>query len=169
MTISHRHDSYGRFLGRMVETLTEEFNFTIKASGSTTYRRKLKRRGLEPDDSFWIASEPLMRGKLELDLEVDPPPDLAIEIDVTRSSLDRLGIYAALRVPEVWRFDGTTMTVFVLDESGGYREAPTSRVFQPLNPATLIPFIAMRATMDENAVIRELRNWIRQRIADGWK
>ena len=71
-----------------------------------TFKRRKRRRGLEPDECYWIQSEPMVRGKDKIDLRRDPPPDLVIEVDWTHSSLDRLAIFAALLVPEVWRFDG---------------------------------------------------------------
>src|SRR5438132_343667 len=97
-----KHDDDARFLGRLVLVLTEELALPLKAGGSTTLRRRLKQRGIEADDCFWIANAHRMTGRRDLNLRRDPPPDLAIEVDVTRSSLDRLSIYAALLVPEVW-------------------------------------------------------------------
>src|SRR6266851_39103 len=99
------HDSGSWFVGRLVVTATEELQLSVLGGGSTTFRRRRRRRGLEPDECFWIANEPRMRGKRRVDLRVDPPPDLAIEVDVTRSSMDRMGVYGALCVPEVWRLD----------------------------------------------------------------
>ena len=129
MTISHEHESYGRFLGRLVVTLTEELGLLLKEGGSTTFRRRHKQRGLEPDNCYWIESEPQVRGKLEIDLTIDPPPDLAIEIDVTHGSLDRLAIYATLGVPEVWRFDGQTLCFHML-EKGSHTASSESRTFR---------------------------------------
>ena len=79
-----------------VVVLTEEFDLPLHPGGSTTMRRKQNQKGLEPDDCFWIAHEAEVRGKTIIDLRTDPPPDLAIEVDVSRSSLDRMGIYARL-------------------------------------------------------------------------
>ena len=99
------HDNEGRFLGRLVVVLTEEMGLPLKSGGSTTLRRRLRRRGIEADESFWIASAPRMAWRRRLNLRTDPPPDLVIEVDVSRSSLDRLEIYAVLKVAEVcaWR------------------------------------------------------------------
>ena len=164
MSPLHEHDSDARFLGRLVVTLTEELCLTIKVGGSTTFRRRRQRRGLEPDDCYWIASEPQVRGKRRIDLRSDPPPDLAIEVDVTRSSLDRMGIYAVLRVPEVWRLDGSTLTFEgLLAGSRHYAPASNSLAFPPVSPADLLGFMALRAQMDENAVVQQFRAWIRSR------
>jgi Uma2 family endonuclease len=162
MTLTHRHESYGAFLGRLAVTLTEELLLPIKEGGSTTFKRRAKQRGLEPDRCYWILNEPLVRGKLTIDLGIDPPPDLAIEVDLTRSSLNRMAIYAALRVPEVWRFDGRVLTFHVLDANGAYVVVSHSPIFPQVKPDDLLPFLSMRQQMDENEVIRQFRIWVRQ-------
>lgn len=70
---------------------------------------KRRKKGLEADECYWIQNESQMRGKKEFDLDVDPPPDLALEIDITHSSLDRMAIYAGLKILEVWRLEGNTL------------------------------------------------------------
>jgi len=163
------HDTDGDFLGVLARILTEELNLPIMGGGSTTLRRRRKRRGLEPDRCYWIANESKMRGKRAFDPHVDPPPDLAIEIDVTNSSLDRMDIYAALKVPEVWRLDNQALTFHVLGPDGHYCQVPQSQVFPGLMPTDLVRFLNLRTQMDENAVIRQFRAWVQQRIAAGWK
>src|SRR5438445_2046967 len=103
MTLSYEHESLGYLSARLIDALTEELSLPVKGGGSTTFRHRKLRRGLEPDACWWITNEPLIRGKHRIDLQADPPPDLALEVDITRSSLNRLKIYAALRIPEVWR------------------------------------------------------------------
>jgi Uma2 family endonuclease len=166
MTLSHKHESLGQFLGRLVITLTEEFNLPIKAGGSTIFRKKRKQKGLESDNCYWIAHEPDVRGKTVIKLRTDPPPDLAIEVDVTHSSMNRMRIYAALRIPEVWRADKNGLAFVVLNAAGKYDEVTNSPTFPlPITGAELMRFAAMRDQMDENAVIREFRIWIRDQIA----
>jgi len=163
-TLTHEHESYAHLLGRFVVVLTEEFGLPIKGGGSTTFRRRRQRKGLEADESYWIANEPLVRGKDRIDLRVDPPPDLALEVDVTHSSLDRLAIYAALRVPEVWRREGETLVCYLLGEDGKYSVSATGRAFAGLAPAELMNFLALRAQLDENAIVRQFRAWVRQQF-----
>jgi len=164
MTLTHEHESYAHLLGRFVVVLTEEFGLPIKGGGSTTFRRRKRRKGLEADESYWIANEPLVRGKDSIDLRIDPPPDLALEIDVSHSSLNRLAIYAALRVPEVWRREGETLVCYLLGTDGKYAVNTTSRVFPGLAPADLMRFLTLRSQMDENALVRQFRAWIRQQF-----
>jgi Uma2 family endonuclease len=167
MTLSHEHESLGHLLGRLVVALTEELGLPLKGGGSTTFRRRRRRRGLEPDESYWIASEPLVRGRDQIDLRRDPPPDLALEIDVTHSSLDRLAIYAALGVPEVWRLEGQALTFHVLDANGHYQVQSNSVAFPQLTPTDVGNFLALRGQMDENTLVRQFRGWVRQRFTPG--
>jgi Uma2 family endonuclease len=163
-----KHDDDARFLGRLVSVLTEELGLPLKHGGSTTMRRRLKQRGIEADECFWIANAHRMAGRRTLDLRRDPPPDLAIEVDVTHSSLDRLGIYAALKVPELWRLDGDRLTFYVLQPDGTYKKADRSQSFPQVTPADLLRFLQQaRRAGDENAVIRRFRNWIRRYQVSG--
>jgi Uma2 family endonuclease len=167
MTLSHEHEALDRLLGRLIVVLTEELGLPLRSGGSTTLRRRKRRRGLEPDECYWIAHEPLIRQKDVIDLRVDPPPDLAVEIDVSRSSVNRMAIYAALGVPEVWRFDGQTLTFHVLAAGGQYSESSRSLLFTQLAPADLLVFLSLRGQFDENTVVRQFRAWVRQRFGSG--
>lgn len=167
MTLTSGHESWGYILGRLIAVLTEELGLLIAGGGSTTFRRRPRRRGLEPDECFWIANEPLVRGKTRIDLRVDPPPDLVIEIDITSSSLDRMAIYAALGMPEVWRYDGQTLTFQILGANSQYAAARHSRAFAQLTPADVAAVLALRGQMDVNGMVRHFRAWFRQGLAGG--
>jgi len=163
-TLEHGDDAW--VLGDFVFVLTEELGLPLKNCGSTTVRRRLKERGIEADASFWIANAHRIKGRRSLDLRRDPPPDLAIEVDVTSSSLDRLGIYAALRVPEVWRLDRGVLTFYVLGANDRYTKASASRSFPLISPADLLGFLRRaRKADDVHSVVRDFRAWIRQRLA----
>jgi Uma2 family endonuclease len=158
------HDDDGSLLGDFVYDLTIELGLPLKRGGSTTLRRRLKQKGIEADQCFWIANAHRMASRRQLDLGRDPPPDLAIEMDVTHSSLDRLGIYAALKVPEVWRLDGDTLTFYILGADGNYTAADRSPAFPQLAPADLLRFLQKaRQAGDENVIMRQFREWIRRR------
>jgi Uma2 family endonuclease len=164
MSPSMQHDDDAHILGDFVFILTDELGLPLKRGGSTTMRRRKHLRGIEAGQCFWIANATKMAGRRRLDLRTDPPPDLAIEVDVSRSSLNRLGIYAKLRVPEVWRLDGDALTFHVLGEGGEYQAAEASRSFPLVTPADLLGFLQkIREAGDENPLTREFREWIRQR------
>jgi Uma2 family endonuclease len=168
MTVSGKHEHKKRLLGRLVEALTEEMEIDIISTGSMTRRRKDLRRGLEPDESYWIANEAKMRGREEFDLEVDPPPDLALEIEISRSTLDRMAIYAALRVPEVWCSDGETLRVFLLSSRGTYRQSDCSKAFPFLPLAEFAQFL-LRTDVSETQLLRSFRAWVRKQRKQGWE
>jgi Uma2 family endonuclease len=160
------HDGDRQFLGRLIGALTEELGLPLKGGGSVTLRKRRGKRGLESDGCYWIANAARMAGRRRLDLRTDSPPDLAIEVGVTRSSLDCMSIYARLGVPEVWRLDDNTLTFHVLGSDGKYTEAPASHAFPLLTPADLVGFLQQaRQAGDDNAVLRQFRAWVRQRQA----
>jgi Uma2 family endonuclease len=154
------HEEPAYLLGRFVDVLVEELNLPYRAGRSVTLRRRRVRQGLESDNCYWIASAARLQGKSRLDLRVDPPPDLAIERDLTHSSLDRLSIYARLRVLEVWRLDSQGLAFHVL-QGGGYQVQTHSCNFPQLASADLIPFLAQLGPADLLAVTRQFRAWLR--------
>jgi Uma2 family endonuclease len=161
------HDRDNRFLARLVTILTEELHLPLVDGGSTTMKRALLQRGIEADTCFWIANAHRMQGHQRLDLRRDPPPDLAIEVDVTSSSLDRLGIYAALKVPELWQLEGDELTFYALGDNNNYDIAAQSQSFPGLTPFDLMRFVkrARRHPTDQNPVARAFRTWVRQHMA----
>jgi Uma2 family endonuclease len=169
MTLSHKHEHYTKLLGRFVEMLTMELNIAIHSGRSTTFKREAKKRGLEADESYWIQNEPLMRGKKDFDSASDPPPDLAIEVDITSSSLDRLAIYAALGVPEVWRFDGEALRVHLLKENGAYELCDHSPTFPYLPLAEVVRFLRESDTQDETSLMRAFCAWVRENLLPAYQ
>lgn len=169
MTLSPEHERYKHLLGLFVSVLVEELNWNMAGFGSMTFKRRKRRRGLEPDECYWIQSEPLVRGKDRIDLRIDPPPDLVMEIDVTHSSLDRLAIYAALRVPEVWWFDGHTVWVYLLGADRRHAKSDRSQAFPFLPMNDLTRFMTLRSTLSETELVRQFRAWVRERIAASWQ
>ncbi|HZT81669.1 MAG TPA: Uma2 family endonuclease [Gemmataceae bacterium] len=167
MSLLFEQDSDAYPIGRFVDVLTEEMALPIEGGRSTTLRRRRRRRGLEPDNCFWIAHASQIQGRRRIDLRVDPPPDLAIEVDVTHSSLDRMSLYASLGVPEVWRLDGPNLTFHGLGADGKYTERTHSLAFPFVTPADLTRFLALHAAQDANAVVRQFRAWVRQQLAGG--
>src|SRR5918999_1991744 len=120
MTLSSLHEKVKTLLGRLIEAYADAAEITVEGFGSTTYARKELKKGLEPDECYYIQHAADVTGKSKFDFAVDPPPDLAIEIEVTRRVLPRQPIYAALRVPELWRFDGRKVIPMHLTGAGIY-------------------------------------------------
>jgi Uma2 family endonuclease len=166
MTVSLGHDRDKSLLARLIEVVTEEMGIDILSGGSTTLNREDLERGLEGDECWWIQHEAQVRNLREIDLNKDPPPDLALEIEISRSLLNRVAIYAALRVPEVWRWNGQVLTILLLGEDGNYVLSSTSLSFPFLPVAELGRFIHMQQTMSETSVIRAFREWVRTHAAE---
>lgn len=112
-----QHEDYKNILSNLVEVVLEESDIEFRNLGSTTFKSEQMDQAVEPDSCFYIEHELEIRGKRRIDLTVDPPPDLAIEIDITART--RFNNYEALGVPELWRYNGTTLEISVL-EAGRY-------------------------------------------------
>ena len=164
MTTSPEHERLKKRLSRVMEALVEEFGREIATAGNMTFRREDLDRGLEPDDCFWIAHERQMRTRQEWDPTRDPPPDLILEIEISRSALNRLGIFAALGVPEVWRCDGERFYIHVLQSSGEYQEVEASPTFPGIPVAEIIPFLQENETRGYLGMIRAFHEWARQHL-----
>jgi Uma2 family endonuclease len=160
MSPSSQHEKYNRAISLFVEVLAEEWNIDVENFGSTTFTREDLERGFEPDSCFYIQSEPLVAGKTRIDLSLDPPPDLVIEIDITSPSIDKLPIFARLGVPEVWRYDGNRALILRL-ESDGYTERDESAVLPRVTAALLTEFLEDSKTIKRTVWLRKLRAWAR--------
>jgi Uma2 family endonuclease len=165
MTLGHGHENYAELFALFVLVLTEELGLPRHSGGSTTFKSEARQRGLEPDKCYWIENEALMRGKKEFEIETDPPPDLAIEIDITHSSLNRLTIYASLGVKEVWRFDGETIGVYRLGPGGKYAAQQRSPTFPHLPMPELLRFLRESDEQNETQLGRSFRAWVREHVA----
>lgn len=163
MTPLPEHERYSWTLARLVVALTEELGLEILGLKSTTWRSQPKAVGKEADECFYIQNEAAVRGKLKFDLTVDPPPDLAFETDVTHSSLDKMAVYAELRVPEVWRWQDDKLMINVLTDAG-YVESETSLAFGSFPVKDLARFMQPDSQVGENVRLREFRKWVRLQL-----
>jgi Uma2 family endonuclease len=168
MTLSPRHEILKTLFGRFIEQLTLELDIPIKSLGSTTIARKELKRGLEPDECYYIGREFKVRGKMEFNFKKDPPPDLAVEVDVSRSSLSRQRVYAALGVPEMWRYDGE-LHVLHLQANREYVEQNRSLSFPFLPMDRIEAFIHQISELEENALLRKFRDWVRKDVLPKYK
>jgi Uma2 family endonuclease len=156
------HEFDKEIIGDMVKILLEELGIDRECYGSTTFKRKDMAAGIEPDNCFYIQNYRLMIGKRRLDLTVDPPPDLAIEVDVT--SKTQLSAYEALGVPELWQFSQGSLRINVL-QGVEYVESAVSPNF-PDFPIVdgVSQFVKMSLTEGSSVALRAFRQWVRERI-----
>ena len=174
--------------------MTLELGIDVASCGSLTCKREDLQRGFEPDECYYIENEALMRGRRDVDFMRDPPPDLIVDVDISRSSVVRHGIFAAFGVPEIWRFDGEKLLFLALRllvegvpvppvgtlpaenlpsgaDSGrppaesDYVEVPASRSFPFLAPADLEPFLARHGEESETSIVAAFRDRVREVIA----
>ena len=162
MTISPLHEHLKKIIARLIEMLTFELSIAIKSGGSFTFKREDVERGLEPDECYWIQNEALVRGVRDLDFTIHPSPDLAVEVEVTHSVLDRMAIYGQLQVPEIWRCGERSIRIFQLQSRGSYRQVETSDAFPFLRVADLVPFLQRDAQVDETTHLRRFVEWVRE-------
>ena len=155
------HEEYNRTLALLVEVLAEERGIDVRNLGSTTFRRENLARGFEPDSCFYIQHEAQISGKTTIDLTVDPPPDLVIEVDITSRSLHKFPIYAHVGVPEIWRYNGQQVRISLLTATG-YQDSESSHALPLLTDAILTDFLARSKVLKRTALLREFRAWIRQ-------
>ncbi|MEG3863906.1 Uma2 family endonuclease [Microcoleus sp. herbarium12] len=149
-------------IGDLVKILLEELDIEFCSLGSTTLKNAKMAQGLEADDCFYIQNEAAVRGKNRLDLATDPPPDLAIEIDIT--SRAQLNNYEALGVPELWRYNGRDLQISVLQD-GKYIQSDRSCQFPNFAIAQLIPqYLAQSKTAGRNVAMKAFRAWVKTQI-----
>lgn len=161
MTPLPEHEADKEMIGDLLKALLEELDIEFLSLGSTTFKNPKMLKGIEPDQCFYIQNEAAIRGKKRLDLSIDPPPDLAIEIDVT--SRTHPDTYAALGVPELWRRTVTQIQVNILS-NGQYLAAQTSSVF-PFQIQDVIPqYIEMGQSAGRNKAMKAFRQWVQEQI-----
>jgi Uma2 family endonuclease len=163
MTPLMPHENSNRLIEVFVGVLCEELGLEIKRAGSLTLTRDDLERGAEPDSSYYIQNEPLVRDKAEIDLDNDPPPDLVLEVEYSRSRIDKLSLYAAMRIPEFWRYNGSVLRIYRL-ESGQYVQCNHSPTFAPIAVTEIPKFLQQSRKVGEITCTRNFRNWIRQQL-----
>ncbi|MBD2486605.1 Uma2 family endonuclease [Aulosira sp. FACHB-615] len=163
MTPLFEHENPKIQFDRLIFSLVEELSLELKSAGSTTLKRRLLNRGIEPDNCYYIQNESRVRNKETLDLETDPPPDLAIEVDITSSSVNKFNIYAALGISELWRYNGQNLKFYQLLE-GQYIECEFSLAFPIVSVRDMSRFIEQSKTMSEIALLKLFRAWVRSQL-----
>lgn len=161
MMPSPEHEYEKEIVGDLIKALLEEIDIEFCSLGSTTFK-KPPVASLEPDQCFYIQNEQAIRGKKRIDLNIDPPPDLAVEIDIT--SRTHPSIYEALGVPELWRFERGRLQINIL-QSGKYQQVSKSPNFPNFALDRAIPhYLQESKTLGRNKALRAFRQWIKEQI-----
>jgi len=158
---SPRHEGIASIIARLIAVWTEELNIPIRSLGEMTCSREDIDRGFEPDKCYYVQNEPRLWNKMDIDLSVDPPPDLAVEEEICRSSVNKLEIYASFGVPEMWRLDRRRLQVYELVE-GGYHPRKSSICFPQLPLSQLQRVLGRLGKVRETELIRGFRAWVRK-------
>jgi len=161
MAPTRAHEKPTKVVFTLIGVLRDELDIDVESLGSTTLKKKIAEAGAEPDDSFYVQSASQIIGQDDLDLQRDPPPDIVVESDRTSSSLDKFPIYAALRVPEIWRISKRQVAIWLLTESN-YQPSPVSRAFPFLPAEKLNEFLATGLAEGERKAARAFRAWVRE-------
>jgi len=162
VTPLEEHESAHDRLGILIHILTEELNLNIKSMGSTTLKIPTLKIGAEPDKCYYIQNEPAVRGK-KVDLSVDPPPDLIIEVDITHTDINKNQLYQEMKVPEFWRYNGKKLAIYLLNQNQ-YQESETSPIFPLLTKSIIYEFLAQCHTQGETQTKRAFRTRLREQM-----
>ncbi|MGB3206698.1 MAG: Uma2 family endonuclease [Crinalium sp.] len=156
----HEHDKV--IIGDFIKAILEELDIEFVSLGSTTFKNKVMVQGVEPDDCFYIKNEAAIRGKKRIDLTIDSPPDLAVEIDIT--SRTQFNNYESLKVPELWRYNGKRLQINIL-QNGKYIESQNSYNFSGISLKEVIPqYVEQSKIIGRNATMKAFRTWVREQL-----
>ncbi len=157
------HEKYKELLSDLARLISDETGVALEKLGSTTFNQEWLDNGVEPDTCFYIQNADKIIGKNRIDLAVDPPPDIAVEIDISHRSTTKLKIYEELRVPEIWLYDEQHLQILLLTEAG-YVDSLTSQSFPFLTSEALTQFLERSKTEGQGAVLRAFREWVKTKI-----
>lgn len=152
------HEFSVRLIELFIRILLFELGIELKTMGSTTLDREDLDRSAEPDNAYYIQNQPLVAGR-DINLESDPPPDLVVEVDITHTDINKLKLYAAMGIPEFWRYNGETWRIYCLKDTA-YEEVEESPTFVNVPKVKLYEFLAA-ARQSELGAERDLRAWIK--------
>ena len=160
MTKTFRHESFANLFGFLIVVLAEELDFEFISGGTTTLSSENTLSGAEGDDCFYFDHLEEIAPKDRLDLNVDPPPNILVEVDITNPTIKKFPTYATLRIPEIWHFDGTVFTFHQLSESG-YSEATHSLRFPFLSAEVLPTFLLIGKKEGTMKMMKAFRAWVK--------
>lgn len=157
MSPSAKHERFNRLLADFIMVVALEWDIDFDNVGSNTFKRKDLQQGFEPDSSFYFQNVERIRDKEQIDLKSDPPPDLVIEIDIYSSSLERFPIFAGVGVPEVWHYDGKSVTIFEL-KGQEYRPREASLTLPKVTAQMMTKLLRESKKMKRTDWLRRVRD-----------
>lgn len=155
------HEFARIFIGLFIRILVFEKWIKIKTMGSTTLDYPELDISAEPDNSYYIENQPKVAGR-KVDFATDPPPDLVVEVDITRTQINKLRLYASMGVPEFWRYNGEELRIYRL-ENRQYMEIKNSSTFLDMDKAKLYEFL-QQAKKDEVEAENSFRAYVRENL-----
>ena len=156
MSPKREHENIGCLIGRMIEIYSELRDIEIISVASVTVKRSDLSKAYEADESYYVTHAAELLGKKELDFEVDPPPDLVVEVEITTSAIKKMLLFAAMKVPEVWRHNGESLTMYRLD-SEAYLPIDSSVELPGLTAERINQSLASRDSIGETKLIQGFR------------
>jgi Uma2 family endonuclease len=161
------HEKIAALLGDLITVWRLEFKIRISCCRAMTIRRSVLERGFEPDNCYYLQHEPQMWSKNKIDFKSDPPPDLAIEVEVTRRLLNKKAIYAAFGVPELWCWSGNSLKVLELSKEGEYVPRESSICLPAFPIAKAQEIVRQLGVKDDTALICSFQEWVRTNVRPG--
>ncbi|HUY36143.1 MAG TPA: Uma2 family endonuclease [Pirellulales bacterium] len=165
MSPSSKHERVKKRIGRLIELLTLDLRIPVYSLGETTWKQPRLKKAFEADECYYIRNEERVRGRLDFDLEVDPPPDLVVEIEVSRGATRRMRLYGSAGVPEVWRFQRGVLRAYERTATGEYIEREFSPNLPFLRVADLTPFLPAPLGENETARVVAFQDWARAKFS----
>lgn len=159
-----KHERYKDLLATIARIISDETGEDLESFGSTTFREEWLEKGLEPDTCFYVSNVAAIIGKDRIDLAEDPPPDIAVEVDISSPSIRKLPIYEEMRVPEVWLYNEKRLRILLLGNTG-YTEFPRSMAFPIVTADVLTRHLEQSKTKGQSATLRAFRKWLRAELA----
>ena len=166
MTLSSEHENYVRFIEKLIAAISLRMHINIRSFGSATMKKRQKKKGNEPDACFYVQSVPLIGNRIQLDFDTDPPPDFAVEVDIHHESQPKFGIYSALGLPEVWLFNGQSLSIHLL-RGNDYLESPQSQALPLLTSATLTHFLTRLPKDGDFQTLVAFDEWLKSQQQPG--
>jgi Uma2 family endonuclease len=164
MSPTFPHERRSKRLGWIVEVIVEELDIPCTPAGSTTFRRRAKRGGVEGDQTYYLANEERIRGKDKLHLKTDPPPDLAIEVVHSHDADAAIEVYRRFKVPEVWVCDEDELRILVLQANGRYAQSSNSAALPFLSAAEVYDWVRRPYATQEMEWLKAFRRWVRRTL-----